>query len=401
MSTGQDSDVTASELGFTESICLQLGDILLRLAGSEPGVAPSNELNQRFATLVASDSNFADWVQHTWSRSQSDKGSHSGAATASLPRQSRGAENFSKSAVLQTCCESDATCFHESGKRHDSQSCSTQSAEVLRNLPGLLLQDESWRIGVGLSTVERLLSLASLTLRLRLLEGRFTDCLETQKRQAIYNFAYGLSHELNNPLANIATRAGVLAQDEADLWRRDLLEAIVDSAMRGCEMLGDLMLVARPPSLQFSVIAVTDLLETLAAQARPWADRYSANLKTHFPRLADPLRISGDKNALTEALWSLLRNSLEAIDAQGEVVISCRIEEQEVCIEISDTGKGLSERELANCFDPYFSGREAGRGLGLGLSKAERIIRLHDGIIRISNRPNGGCSAIVSLKLLG
>src|SRR5438477_12478568 len=87
----------------------------------------------------------------------------------------------------------------------------------------------------------------------------FDAALESAKLQALYNFAYGLSHEINNPLANIATRAQTLLVDEKDPERRRKLATIVQQAFRAHEMIADLMLFARPPALRREQIDVTGL----------------------------------------------------------------------------------------------------------------------------------------------
>src|SRR5216110_4006107 len=78
----------------------------------------------------------------------------------------------------------------------------------------------------------------------------FASTVEAAKLQALYNFAYGLSHEINNPLANIATRAQTLLVDEKDADRRRKLATIVQQAFKAHEMIADLMLFARPPTMR-------------------------------------------------------------------------------------------------------------------------------------------------------
>lgn len=243
----------------------------------------------------------------------------------------------------------------------------------------------------------QLLALCHLVLRQRALEARFTAELEEQKTAALYHFAYGLSHELNNPLANIATRAGMMMRDEVHPQRVRMLEAIVNHAMRGCEMLGDLMLVARPPVLHKQLTRLDELIGRVLARAEPWAQPFQVTMRAE---LASPRTLCVDAAALTEALWAVLRNAIEAMPDGGEIVV--RLSEQPadtcdtpaaLCIEIADQGCGLSREALQHCFDPYYSGREAGRGLGLGLAKARRIVDLHGGQLTLANRPCGGCVA--------
>ena len=88
----------------------------------------------------------------------------------------------------------------------------------------------------------------------------FSAELQRQKLDALKELAYGASHEINNPLANIAARAQTLLRDEQAPERRRSLEAIHQQAMRAHEMISDLMLFARPPQLELAAI---DLVEVV------------------------------------------------------------------------------------------------------------------------------------------
>ena len=259
-------------------------------------------------------------------------------------------------------------------------------------LANWLVRNPIWRDETPFS--ERLWQLVNVVVRLQALEHRFVDELATQKRNAIYHFAYGLSHELNNPLANIATRAGVLAHGEKAAERRQMLETIIDSAMRGSEMLGDLMLLARPPKLNPQSTDLTHWFESFVARSSKWAA--NRNLKIETKCELQSSIASFDPVAITEAAWCLVRNALEASPKDASVHISLAEVESVLRLSISDSGPGLSNEALKNCFDPYYSGREAGRGLGLGLSKAQLVASLHGGSVQICNRPAGGCEAILT-----
>ncbi len=285
-----------------------------------------------------------------------------------------------------------------------SHSLPNDWGSIAQHLPELLIKHSAgWLHEIATHDQVQLLSLCHVINRLRTVEARFATELEHQKMEAIYQFAYGLSHELNNPLANIATRAGVLARDEPHKARRQLLESIIGHAMRGCEMLGDLMLVARPPQLHFEATRVDQLLDSLLERARLWATELNIELlfESHSQTLLEV-----DATALTEALWAIIRNAMEAMPDGGEISITLdndrcadhkHAQPPGIVIEVADRGSGLSQVALEHCFDPYYSGREAGRGLGLGLSKAKRIVDLHHGQLTLSNRPGGGCLARILL----
>ncbi|MFN3190393.1 MAG: sensor histidine kinase [Aureliella sp.] len=237
-----------------------------------------------------------------------------------------------------------------------------------------------------------------LAIRAAAFEGNISRELEQRKRQAIYNLAYGLSHDFNNPLANISTRAGVLLQqirDDGGTAGEDLLQSIIDNAMRGCEMLGDLMLVARPPAMQLETTDFKQLLETLCREANAWSIKWEIRIELDC---SDEIQVRADRTALKEAIWALLRNAIEVSESRDLIQLrAAQNSESRIQLEILDDGPGLTPHALANCFDPYFSGREAGRGMGLGLAKAQRILELHSGEIRLENREPRGCRALAWL----
>ncbi len=264
------------------------------------------------------------------------------------------------------------------------------------SLADALVQHNAWRDESAPSN--RLWHMAHISIRLRTLERHFVDALALQKREAIYHFAYGLSHELNNPLANIATRAGVLAHREQSAENRALLESIIDNAMRGSEMLGDLMLVARPPTLQPRAVDVAQWFQSFAQRCESWAAKRNLHFNTQRAIITETA--AWDAVAVTEAAWCLVRNAFEASNTNGNVEIRLDEVGDEHRLAVLDQGPGLSAHALEHCFDPYFSGREAGRGLGLGLCKAQMIATAHGGTLKLCNRPAGGCEAVMTLPIV-
>jgi len=239
--------------------------------------------------------------------------------------------------------------------------------------------------------------------RIAELERNFDAAVTAAKLAALKEFAYGAGHEINNPLANISTRAQTLLRGETDPERRRMLATINRQAFRAHEMIADLMLFARPPELQKRVIDVVGLVDTLlrelAAQAR--------EQRTELVRLdsGQPARVAADESHLAEAFRAVVINALEALGMGGKVEVGVQSPSDEpreldppfVKIVVRDNGPGMDPRELTHLFDPFFSGREAGRGLGFGLSKAWRIITLHEGKIDVESQPGRGATFTILL----
>src|SRR5262245_63716861 len=106
----------------------------------------------------------------------------------------------------------------------------------------------------------------------------FDERLEHEKLESLKELAYGASHEINNPLANIAARAQTLLVDEADPERRRMLQAIHRQAMRAHEMISDLMLFARPPKLQWATLNLTQLVQRVCDEHRELAGERDIHL---------------------------------------------------------------------------------------------------------------------------
>jgi signal transduction histidine kinase len=228
----------------------------------------------------------------------------------------------------------------------------------------------------------------------------FEQRVERAKLAAMKELAYGASHEINNPLANISARAQTLLRDERDPERRRALEAINQQALRAHEMISDLMLFARPPRLDLQAVDIRSLLERVVAQVRPDCEQRGITIRMAAEAPVDSIR--GDAVQLEVAFKALLTNSVEAIGEQG--VIDVRIDLVEVPqrllrLTVTDDGPGIQPNAREHLFDPFFSGREAGRGLGFGLSKAWRIVTEHGGQIRAESNGESGATFVIELPI--
>jgi signal transduction histidine kinase len=244
---------------------------------------------------------------------------------------------------------------------------------------------------------ERLPDLAQKLARLAELESEFAAALEREKLAALKELAYGASHEINNPLANISTRAQALLRDETDPERRRKLATINSQAFRAHEMIADMMLFAKPPKLVREPVDVVQLVDTVLAELAPEARSQGTQLSR--VSASETLTLSLDVAQIGVAVKALLTNALEALGSGGRVEVSVRALHGPSSAEIvvSDNGPGISPEVRRHLFDPFYSGREAGRGLGFGLAKCWRIVTDHGGRIEVDSEPGKGARFTVSL----
>lgn len=227
----------------------------------------------------------------------------------------------------------------------------------------------------------------------------FQDALGEARLEAMRELAYGAGHEINNPLANIATRAQTLLLDERDPERRRRLSTIVDQAFRARDLIGGLMLFARPPRPHRLSTDIHEMVSTVIDRLAPLAGHRLARLD-YGPAPA-PVAVAVDRSQVEEAIRAVVSNALEAVGEGGRVTVSVAAgPTQGVCdLIVSDDGPGIDSTTLRRVFDPFFSGREAGRGAGLGLSKAWRFLEANGGGIEIESRAGRGTRVLIRLPL--
>eukprot|EP00913_Durusdinium_trenchii_P008883 g8349.t1 len=173
--------------------------------------------------------------------------------------------------------------------------------------------------------------------------------LEARKLDALAEFAAGAGHEINNPLATISGRVQLLLRTETDPEKRRALETIGGQTYRIRDMIGDVMLFARPPEPEPRDL---DLAAVVAGMAEPLREKAeSASCRLHV-EAAEPVPIRADENQLKIVIDSLLQNSLEAAGEAPEIKVCCRpiTEEalQKAELTVSDNGIGLSELDRAH-----------------------------------------------------
>lgn len=217
------------------------------------------------------------------------------------------------------------------------------------------------------------------------------------KLDGLAELAAGAGHEINNPLAVISGNAQRLLRTEPDLDRSEALRAIVRQANRIAGILRDLMQFARPPQPNPRSFPLGDLLLSARDDLAQLAIEREVRLELQGAFAG--LWIEGDITQLRHALGSVLRNGIEATPSGGWVRVSCPVQEEGLIeIVVEDSGPGLSPDAVEHAFDPFFCGRSAGRGRGLGLPTAWQLIRQNGGELRYEPKEDGPTRFVLTLR---
>jgi two-component system, NtrC family, sensor kinase len=243
--------------------------------------------------------------------------------------------------------------------------------------------------------------------------------LHALKLAALAEFAAGAGHEINNPLAVISGQAQYLLRqldrldgpaDEIDNpveylinLRSEVapsLQKIINQTQRIHGILTDLMQFARPAVPHLQAVDVGAMLGDVCREFQALADAHRVRLICEEP--AAGVVIDADPGQLRVALIALVRNAIEAAPAGGWAGI--RVESDacdRVALVIEDNGPGPGPVAQQHLFDPFFSGRAAGRGRGLGLPIAWRLARQQDGDLRFDGTHDGVTRFRLILRIAG
>jgi signal transduction histidine kinase len=218
--------------------------------------------------------------------------------------------------------------------------------------------------------------------------------LQDRKLTAMAELAAGAGHEINTPLAIISGQSQYLLATEGDPERSKSLQTIVQQAHRVHEILTDLRQFARPAVPQIRVIDLSilsrDVADSLAARAQ--AKDVYLSVDVNAGHIA-----SADARQFRSALHGLIRNAIEAAPSGGHVAIYGEVTADRSRIVVEDNGPGVEPAIVDYIFDPFFSGRSAGRGRGLGLSTAWRLAKQQGGDVRYERTADGLTRFIFSL----
>jgi signal transduction histidine kinase len=222
--------------------------------------------------------------------------------------------------------------------------------------------------------------------------------LAKRKLDALGEFAGGAGHELNNPLAVIVGRAQLLLARTADPDVARSLRIILNQAGRAHRILRDLIFVARPLAPRPRNCRPADLLR---ACLRDFQDECSARNIRLAAEIDDSIPVTAclDPDSLRHLADILVRNAIDATPAGGKILVRSTTDADELSWWFGDSGNGIAPLEAAHIFDPFFCGRQAGRGLGLGLPRAARIVEQARGRLRWTSNPGQGSTFQVHLPL--
>jgi len=210
----------------------------------------------------------------------------------------------------------------------------------------------------------------------------------------------GLAHEIKNPLSTIKLNLELLAEDfehsDDELHRRNFarLQGLQNEVQRLQDILADFLKYADGHEAQPAQVDLRKLVGEVIDFFRPQAEDSRVVLRPTMPE--EPVFCRVDRPMIKQALLNLMLNATQAMAGGGELMLRLTPEGKDAVLEIIDTGPGIAPELREKIFDPYYSGRSG--GLGLGLPTTRRMIQQNDGEIRVDGEPGKGTRFIITFR---
>jgi len=256
----------------------------------------------------------------------------------------------------------------------------------------------------------------------RIWEALQSGLVESEKGRLIARLAAGVAHEIRNPLAvlrmGLEGLGGVGGGDP--VVREALMQRMREAVERADGVVERLLHLALPPRVETEGVLLGQAVERAMRELEGEAVAHGVRLVLDVGEESVPPVVAVEAGMLVRALVELMRNAIQASpqggvvrvawgreriagfggNVGGERIDRFRIGEIVGWVRVSDEGPGLSQREFALVFDPFYTTRPTGQGMGLGLTVGRAIIEMHGGAIALRNGVRGGLCATCYLKLL-
>ncbi len=210
--------------------------------------------------------------------------------------------------------------------------------------------------------------------------------VQSEKFAALGTLVFGVAHELNNPLANISTSTQILKEeiDDGDIeYHKELLDQIEEETNRARHIVGSVLNYSRSKEREEFLLkgAVEETVRLIRAEV-------PANVVLQI-EIPEDLSVYADRQKIQQVIINLVKNAIDAIDGEGKIrVLASKLDEKNAEIVVLDNGAGMEPERVSKIFDPFYTSRKEGYGLGLFI--VHNIITEYGGTISVDSYPGKG-----------
>ncbi len=220
--------------------------------------------------------------------------------------------------------------------------------------------------------------------------------IDSEKFAALGQMAATVAHEIRTPLVAIGGFANTMLKTTSEDHKNyQYLKIIRDEALRLEDVLSHLLYYARPSTPLKETQDINTFIDSILQFMEPEFNHNDITIEKTFAE--NMPMISFDRNQMRQVLINILKNSIQSMNKGGTICIETFFEDQFCALNIADKGEGIGSKHLDRIFEPFYSTKHAGTGLGLHISR--RIVTSHGGSLTISSQLGEGTNVVIRLPL--
>lgn len=281
---------------------------------------------------------------------------------------------------------------HKDSGRIELQLLHKEGRKVWGDVHYKLYFDEQHQFTGGIGTVADITKQKQAKLELEKSNQQLQ--MQAQKLAVAGQIAAGIAHEVRNPLTSVNGFLQLMKTQYPE--RTDYFDIIFSEIKRIDFVLSELLVLAKPQSVHFQEVQLHGLLEQVITLLKTNAVLSNIDLKQPFKK-QDAGAILADANQMKQLFINLIKNAIEAMPEGGSIYISTEKIMNEWKITIQDEGKGMSEEDIQKIYDPFFSTKKEGTGLGLTICAT--ILKDHHGRMDVSSELGKGTAFHIYLPV--
>ncbi|MGM0917291.1 MAG: ATP-binding protein [Bacillota bacterium] len=281
---------------------------------------------------------------------------------------------------------------HKDAGRVELQLLHKEGKKVWGDVHYKLYFDEHHQFTGGIGTVADITKQKQAKLELERSNQQLQ--MQAQKLAVAGQIAAGIAHEVRNPLTSVNGFLQLMKTQYPE--RTDYFDIIFSEIKRIDFVLSELLVLAKPQAVHFQEVQLHELLEQVITLLKTNAVLSNIDLKQPFKK-QDAGAILADANQMKQLFINLIKNAIEAMPEGGSIYISTEKVLNEWKITIQDEGKGMSEEDVQKIYDPFFSTKKEGTGLGLTICAT--ILKDHHGRMDVSSELGKGAAFQIYLPV--